>query len=162
MKLRNKVKKEADGFITIEYTLLIPVLLVLYTFLVCIGLYQYNQCILRTNIYILGTEGSQLMNEEASSRVAMIQEMEELLYYDKYLLAEELQTAYSVSGNHIEICGSGKMTNPFAVWGLGETSWELKASCKLELISSARTLQLCKAIRNTLQGTLSEEVSDGS
>ena len=162
MKNIIKTKKEVDGFVTIEYTLLIPVLLVLYTFLVYIGMYQYNQCLLRTNVYILGTEGVHFMNVEASSKAAMLQEIEDQLYYDKYLLAEELQTDYSVRGNHIEICGSGKMTNPFAVLSLGEDDWELNASCEVETISSAETLRLCKVIRKTLQETLSEEISDGS
>lgn len=162
MKSIKKMNKEVGGFVTIEYTLLIPVLLVLYTFLVCIGLYQYNQCILRTNIYILGTEAAQLMNMEASSKVARLQEIENNLYYDKYLLAEELQTTYSVRGNHIEISGCGKMTNPFAVLELGEDDWELNASCTVEAINSTEFLRLCKVIRKTLQGKVSEEKSDDS
>lgn len=150
-------RKEVDGFVTVEYTLLIPVLLILYTFLICIGLYQYNQCILRTNIYLLASEGAGLSNVGAASKIVQLQDIEERLYHDKYLLVDEMQTAYSVRGNHIEIRGSGNMLNSLAVWGIGEKRWNLSAVCEVEAIDAVETLRACKIIRNTLQETLEKE-----
>ena len=159
----NKRKKNIDGFITIEYTLLIPVLLILYTFLICMGLYQYDQCLLRTNMCLLGSEASCMANEEASSKVALLQEIEENLYYDKYLLVDEMQTVYSVKGNDIKVSGSGRMLNPLNVFGIGEEMWNLNAVCEAEAVNAAETLRLCKTVRCLLQETLSkEEKEDGS
>ncbi len=58
---------------TIETSLLIPVLLFVYSFLVYIGLFQYNQCLLQSNTYILG------LDTDAQ------------IYSEKYLLAEEIE-----------------------------------------------------------------------
>lgn len=84
MKKIKREKKAVDGFVTIEYTLLIPVLLIFYTFLICMGLYQYNECLLRTNMYLLGCEGARLFEKEVSSKIEILQNVQERLYYDKY------------------------------------------------------------------------------
>lgn len=150
-------KKYVGGFITIEYTLLIPVLLVLYTFLVCIGLYQYNQCVLRTNIFLLGVEGSELAGEDAAAKITALKEIEQQLYYDKYILTENLQSSYAARGNHIEIIGSGTMFNSLAGWGIGEENWNLKASCEVNAVNAAEVLHMCKTAYNIVQKELEEE-----
>ena len=42
------------------------------------------------------------------------------------------------------ISGSGRMTNPFGIFGIGETSWELKAESDVYVISPCETLRLIK------------------
>ena len=163
MKKIKREKKAVDGFVTIEYTLLIPVLLIFYTFLICMGLYQYNECLLRTNMYLLGCEGARLFEKEVSSKIEILQNVQERLYYDKYLLVEDIRTVYSVKGNHIEIHGNGKMPNPLAVLGIGEDNWELSAVCDADVINAAETLRLCKMFRDIVEENVSkEEVSDES
>lgn len=150
-------RKCVGGFVTIEYTLLIPILLILYTFLVCMGLYQYNQCILCTNIRILGTEGAQMIEESSAERVRELQEIEKKLYLGKYILAEGMQTIYQAQGNHVKIVGRGVMGNPLAVFGIGTDKWDLYAECDVTVINPADTLRVCKAVKNIVQNSLSEE-----
>lgn len=158
-----RYKKHVNGFITIEYTLLIPLLLMLYTFLVCMGLYQYNQCVLRTNIYLLGVESLELADEDATAKITALKKIEKQLYYDKYILTENLQTVYSARGNHIAISGSGTMFNSLAEWGIGEENWYLEASCAVNTVNAAEIMRLCKTVYNIAQETLSKEgQEDGS
>lgn len=147
---------QADAFITIEYTLLLPVLLLLYTFLIYIGIYQYDQCILQTNMYLLGSKGTALYTENPEEKVQSLQEKERQLYYDKYLLAEQLQTAYSVKGNRIQLNGSGKVFHPLSVFGLGGTYWELHAKSEATAVSGANILRLCKQAKNLIKDIKSQ------
>lgn len=154
--MRKLWNMQADAFITIEYTLLLPVLLLLYTFLIYIGIYQYDQCILQTNMYLLGSKGTALYTENPEEKVQSLQEKERQLYYDKYLLAEQLQTAYSVKGNRIQLNGSGKVFHPLSVFGLGGTYWELHAKSEATAVSGANILRLCKQAKNLIKDIKSQ------
>lgn len=154
--MRKLWNMQADAFITIEYTLLLPVLLLLYTFLIYIGIYQYDQCILQTNMYLLGSKGAALYIETPEEKLQCLQEIEQHLYYDKYLLAEQLQTAYSVKGNRIQLNGSGKVFHPLSVFGLGGTYWELHAKSEATAASGANILRLCKQAKNLIKDIKSQ------
>lgn len=156
-KLEKLHRKYVDGFVTIEYTLLMPALMILYTFLICIGLYLYNSCILTTNVYILGTEGARLTESSANGKLEKLQQKEAQLYHDKYLLVSDMQTTYSIRGDQINISGEGKMGNPLGLFGIGEAIWPLQAETESRIISPMETLRLCKAIYSVAQEMITEE-----
>ena len=149
-------KQTVGAFVTIEYTLLIPVLLFLYTFLIYMGLFLHNRCVLQANAYLLGVEGSHLTVTDPAEKVARLQEKERQLYH-KYILAEELSCTYQVRGNYIYISSNGQMVNPFSLAGIGADIWSLNADCQTITISPADTLRLCKAGRNFLKGLSDKE-----
>lgn len=149
-------KKTVGAFVTIEYTLLIPVLLLLYTCLIYMGLFLHNRCVLQANAYMLGVEGSRLTAMDPAEKVNWLQEKEAQLYH-KYLLAEELCSTYQVQGNYIQISSNGQMANPFSVAGIGADTWNLNANCQISTISPVDTLRLCKAGRNFWQGLSDKE-----
>lgn len=141
---RNAILRRIEAFVTIEYSLLLPGIMAVFTMLVCMGLYLHNQCVLQTNIYILSIEGAGMYAEKAEQRLTSLQKKEAGLYKEKYILAEDMQTVYRLRGNSIVISGSGRMTNPFGIFGIGETSWELKAESDVYVISPCETLRLIK------------------
>lgn len=149
-------KKTVGAFVTIEYTLLIPILLLLYTCLVYMGLFLHNRCVLQTNVYMMGVEGSHLPATDPAEKVARLQEKEGQLYH-KYILAEEDYSTYQVRGNYIQIKSNGQMANPFSVAGIGADTWILNAECQITTISPVDTLRLCKAGRNFLEGLSDKE-----
>lgn len=156
-------KKELGAFVTIEYTLLLTILMMLYTFLICMGLYLYNQCVLQTNVYLLGVEGAHLTDRNATQTIDWLQNKEKRLYNQKYLLAEGLEVHYRVQGNQIEITGSGQMPNPLSAVGLGANQWDLNAYSKVTVISPVNTLRLCEVARKLLQNiSIEKELSDDS
>ncbi len=82
--------------------------------------------------------------DKAEHRLTALQKKEAGLYKEKYVLAEDIQTAYRLRGNNIIITGSGRMANPFGVFGVGEMSWDLKAESNVNVISPCETLRLIK------------------
>ena len=141
---RNAILRRVEAFVTIEYSLLLPGIMAVFTMLVCMGLYLHNQCVLQTNIYILSIEGAGMYAEKVEHRITTLQKKEAGLYKEKYILAKDMQTVYRLRGNSIVISGSGRMTNPFGIFGIGETSWELKAESDVYVISPCETLRLIK------------------
>ena len=153
-------KKTVGAFVTIEYTLLIPVLLLLYTCLIYMGLFLQNRCVLQANVYMLGVEASRFTATDPAEKVARLQEKEGQLYH-KYILAEELYNTYQIRGNFIYIRSNGQMANPFSVTGIGADTWNLSAECQSTTISPVDTLRLCKAGRN-FGGSLSDKEEQSS
>ncbi len=123
--------KKVGAFITIEYSLLLPMLLLLYTFLIYIGLYQYNACLLQTDSYFVLLEG-------------------DVTYQNKYLLAEEIKIDYSKTGKKINIVGTGKMHSPLSVMGIGKEYWEFQTDLETQEYSPINVLRVLKGIQDGL------------
>ena len=56
-------EKKIGAFVTIEYSLLFPLIFMLFSFLVYIGIYLYNRCIFQSNIYIMAIEAARIDEE---------------------------------------------------------------------------------------------------
>lgn len=128
--------KKADAFISIEYSLLIPGILAVFAIIIYMGLYLYNQCILRTNVYLLAVEGSEMSAEN-----------------NKYILAENIQTLYGLRGDNITIKGSGTMTNPFSIFGMGNEKWNLRAEGEIEGYPLGEKMRLIKKALKVLKNS---------
>ena len=128
--------KKADAFISIEYSLLIPGILAVFAIIIYMGLYLYNQCILQTNVYLLAVEGSEMSAEN-----------------NKYILAENIQTLYGLRGDDITIKGSGTMTNPFSIFGMGNEKWNLRAEGEIEGYPLGEKMRLIKKALKVLKNS---------
>ena len=150
-------RREVKAFVTIEYSLLLPGILIMFTCLIYMGLYLHNQCVLQTNTYILSVEGARVDGDTAEQRIGSLQRKELDLYNNKYILAEDMKTTYQLQGNKIAISGSGRMANPFSILGLGEEVWTLSTEREFYLSSPADTLRLIKRVCGILENLPSKE-----
>lgn len=140
------IMKKVEAFVTIEYTLLLPVLLMLYTSLIYIGLYQYNQCIMQNNTCLLALEGCciyDLTQEELSESLSYL---EKELNADKYILGENIKTQYEIKRGKLRIFSQGELANPLSKMGLGESQWELRGECEVSCVQPTQFLRLSKEI----------------
>lgn len=48
--------KKVDGFVTVEYALLLPVLYVIYAFIIYVTVYQYHICLEKNDKYVCAVE----------------------------------------------------------------------------------------------------------
>lgn len=150
-------KRTVKGIVTIEYTLLLPSLIVVYVFLIAMLLYSYNQCLLTTNLYLIANQGPEIKNLDAEEKVVLLKEKESKLYYKKYILVEDLQTSYLIKGDKIEIKGIGTMINIFDNWGLREDGWKVRAKCERYLLDGSYVLRIYKQLRDDLLHNRIEE-----
>ncbi|MBQ8815842.1 MAG: hypothetical protein IJZ84_01000 [Lachnospiraceae bacterium] len=155
------MKKYAEAFITVEYTLLISGVIILYGFIISIGLFMYNECILQTNVCILALEGMHTAALDAAQKAAYLQQKEKELYGEKYLFTEELTTIYDIEGEKVCIEGRGYMNNPINIWGIGQEKWNIYASQQVTAINPADVLRLCKRLLIIKEDILTEGEAEG-
>lgn len=148
-------KKKVKGFITIEYALLLPVILLLYTVLISVALYWYNQCILQTDVRLLCIES--LEKTDSMEKIARIKNKREQLYREKYLGVSDLQTSYLIERNELKITAEGTMPNLLTGIGHFRGAWSLRAESRIKTADSSDTLRLCKQALEKLQNILPEE-----
>ena len=153
-------RREAGAFVTIEYSLLLPVILALFTSLVCLGLYLHNQCILQIDTYILSVEGARVHADSLGRQIELLQKKEMNLSGDKYILAEDMKITYQLQGNKMTIWGNGHMINPFSILGIGEKAWDLSSESTFYVMKPADTLRLIKSVRGMLENLPLKEESE--
>lgn len=142
-------KKEIAAFITVEYTLLLPILIMMYGFLIYMGLFMYNRCILQTNAYLLNTESVESIEKNG---ILKIQEIEE----QKILLAENVSFQIGMQQGKMHIKGAASMSNPFYKAGIGKEYWELSVYSESDVINPVNILRLCKAATRALGKAVEE------
>lgn len=148
-------KKKVKGFITIEYALMLPVFLMLYTVLVSVALYWYNQCILQTDVYLLCIES--LEEPDSSEKIKQVKNKQEQLYGEKYLGVSGLQTNYLVEKNELKITSEGTMPNLLTGIGGFHGAWSLQAEGRIGTENQEDTLRSCKEALKKLQNILPGE-----
>lgn len=52
--------KQVSAFVTVEYALLLPVIVVVYSFLIYISIYQYDTCLAQNDAYFYAIEGEHM------------------------------------------------------------------------------------------------------
>ncbi len=132
-----------------EFTLLLPVLIMVFLLLTEAGLYFYNRCLLRENAQILALqlaqEDSGLTQESLSGYVSGLEQ-------DKYLLLREVQTGYSRTGNRVTVSISGKMYNFCSAAGIGDTYLILEEEASCQWMDKAGILGTIRTVKRRLDG----------
>lgn len=152
-------KKKVKAFITIEFALLIPVILLFYTVLIYVVLYWYNQCILQTNMYLLCMES--IKEQDSEQKLIFIKDKQHQLYNEKYIFISELETEFCIRKKELSVTASGTMSNLLEGTGLLHKAWKLQAQSSIKTTSPAQTLHLCKEGIKFLHNIVPEEKEDG-
>ncbi len=139
------MKKTVKGSLTLEFTLLFPVLVVIVLLMAQAGLFFYNRCLLKENAQILAL---QLVQEEEASMTQedLTESIGKLAQY-KYLLLGDVETACSKSGNRITVSISGRMFNFCSVAGLGETYLTVSGEASCTYMDQAAILGTIRSIK---------------
>lgn len=129
---RNVFMKKLPAFVTLEYTLLLPVIMIFYIVLIYMGLYQHNRCVMQINTYIMATEGSKQYERDSERIFSVLRQKYQ--YLGKYLLVEEAELKCQLGQNQLVVTESGAMSNPLHVFDVGEAEWSLQAEAKANLL----------------------------
>lgn len=148
-------KKELEAFITIEYTLMLPILILLYAFLIYIGLFMYNRCILQVNTYLLSNQSTEAMGRDAVEKVEKITKQ-------KVLCCDDVVYEIHMRQNGCYISGGIRMQNPLGKMGIGTEYLELSAYSEAVRRSPVNILRLCKAAKMVYEEMKEEKEADES
>lgn len=158
--MRNFLKQDTDAFITVECSLLLTVIFIVYTFLAGIGIFLYNQCILQSNIGILAAEGVSMVGADEQTVVEELQKVESRLYKEKYYMKELPIIKISVSGNQLYVEGNGNLDNPVFNYGIGTAEWRIHSEWTILRNNPKKTVRLCKRVIALGEKLITEEVME--
>lgn len=120
--------KKANAFVTIEYSLLLPVLFFMYVILVYIAIYLYDFCLLQNDVRLVA-----MGNEKPG-------------YQNKYLLVEELEIFHTKDGDKTFVTGVGELVSPLFVLGIGKEEWFFQSEVEVDTQSPVHVLRSLKEI----------------
>ncbi|MCD8380582.1 MAG: pilus assembly protein [Lachnospiraceae bacterium] len=151
------MKKKVKGSLTLEFTLLLPVLIVILLFMAQAGLFFYNRCLLKQNAQLLALKlvqsGVQSLTQEE------LAEYTGTLKQYKYLLLKDVEMECGKSGDQITVSVGGRMLNFCSVAGLGEAYLTIQEEATCQYMDKAGVLGIIRSIRRKVDTYLEGEDS---
>ena len=114
MQKQQKKNQVANGYFTVEATMIMSITVVCIVLLIYLGFYQYNRCLIGQDVYRLALKGSIVQfigNEEIYQKVS--KEYQEY-YWDKYISMKLSDAFIEVNAANVSVEIEGKMQIPFS------------------------------------------------
>ncbi|MBR4831614.1 MAG: hypothetical protein IKZ97_03205 [Butyrivibrio sp.] len=127
------------GYMTLEATLVVPMIICVFALLIYFSYYLYGRCILSQDTYILAFRAS--VSGEAAE--AVVSEKKERVMGRKYFGAEKPSVSVSTAGKDIRVYGKTKVRSR----AMGNYFLKPKAGWDYEAAGKARKLEQVKHVR---------------
>lgn len=146
IKLQEKRERKLEGYLTLEASLIMPLVLYVCIFIIYAGFYQYDRCIMQQDIYRAALRGSSLYGANQSERYRAAADMMEELTRDNYVAAEY---RYEISvRNSVSIFMEGRIRMPFQ--GLAELTgareWEIEETAESRRLDPVLFIRTCRQL----------------
>ncbi len=136
------MRREAEGYFTVEAALVMPVVLWTLMFTIYLMFFQYNRCLMEQNIGVLALRGSMLQVQGNEERMKALQEQACELYDEKYIAWDSSEIKLKLEKGHLQIEQSATLEFPFASGLLKEAKgWETNISYENRVLSPVSFLR---------------------
>lgn len=144
------MRKRVPGYLTLEFTLLVPVLLLVYMALTEAALLLYDQCLLQENAEILLLQSVRDWEEGLLEEGRFQSHVSGIADY-KYLFLQDTEAECTKNGAVLTVTVRGELLNVFHAVGLGEEYWELEAKASETLLNRKEMMRMIRRIRTALE-----------
>lgn len=154
---RNK-RKEIRAYFTVEASVIVPLILGFFLFLIYIIIYQYNRCLLEQDTAILAMRGciEQKWNvfQDNQQLLQVMQQQAGKVYTEKYTAIQLEGWSVSLKNNKVKVKGNGEVTIPFVPMELWTKNkgWKLEAQYENYLINPTTFIRICQKLKNQKNG----------
>ena len=160
--LRKKECKWAEGYFTVEASIIVPLAIFLISFIFYMTFFLYNRCAASQDAYILAFRGSVCSGYGKSYHVDRVckknpEEIRQLVirqcgeqFGEKYMGIRTLIGTVNVDRKKVIVEVAGTMTTAFTEWLLPHKDWGFQVNgqaeriCPTELIRKVRVLKRIK------------------
>lgn len=136
--------KTADGYFTVEATMIMSITLVCVVLLIYIGFYQYDRCLLTQDTYRLALKGSSsqfLDNQEIYQKI--YKEYEDY-YWKKYIGMKMSEPSIEVNGAEVLVETEGKIKIPFT---FGKT-WDIRQKSISKRVVPSKEIRIFRRLQS--------------
>ena len=147
-------KGSKNAYMTVEASMIFPIIFGGILFTVYLGLYLYNVGVIKQVSYIAALRGSQLTQASSKQIELYVEEELEKLIKDKILGTGEIEKDIRISVNKIKVKIEMKMTVPFMEgipWG--KELWNIKSEVKVNRINP---VDIIRGVRRINESKISE------
>lgn len=157
---------EASGYMTVEATLIMPLVLYICVFIIYAGFYQYDRCLMKQDAYRAALRGSSTYRNSNQEVYNAAFETLERIGKEKYAAASY---TCDISVNRtVAVQMEGSVQMPFrAMSGLvGASRWEIKEKAESKCINPVFFIRTCRQLEKSVREQKKKEeeeadVADG-
>lgn len=138
----------AEGYFTVEATLIMPIVLYVCFFIIYTGFYWYDRCLMRQDAYRAALAGSsiyrddnQIVYNKAADTIARLTE-------NKYI-ATDCTIVITVQSK-VNVTISGRIAMPFRGLAglLGKEEWEISENVESKCINPVIFIRMCRVLED--------------
>ena len=141
-----KEKRVMGAYLTVEASMVLPVVIGTIVFVICFLLFSYNRCLMEQGVAVMAVRASQYDERPAGEW------KDELFAWQGVYVTEKAYgwttegTTLSVGPNKIEVRSSGKLV-------LGDRLWKASAKSEADRIRPTAFVRLCRRLQQTAEGS---------
>lgn len=140
-------KKEKSAYMTVEASLLIPVILGGIIFILYVGFYLYNFAVMKQTAYIAALRGSQIKQVSSDRIESYVEEQVDELLRQRILAKEDIKKEIKVSKGSIKV----KLYTNIKIFleeflPFGKKSWEIKGEAKVDRVDPIEIIRGARKI----------------
>lgn len=154
--MKNMKIQQAEGYLTVEAALILPMLIAAILFVIYILVFQYDRCLLEQDLGAMALWGSSVEEEDTRNLEEMAKERMRALYRDKYVAWEFMNLQARLEKNCFAAEGSGRLALPafaFSQWSDGGI-WRTGTTYEYRRLSPVAFIRLCRGLKNLVQENL--------
>lgn len=138
------------GYMTVEATLILPMVLYVCISIVYIGFFQYDRCVMKQDAYRAALAGSSIYRENGQEVYNASFVMLENIGVQKYI-ATDCSQKITVQGR-VNVSMKGVVKVPFqGIKSLtGVSGWEIKERAQSKCLNPVIFIRMCRQIKNNM------------
>lgn len=143
-------KKRKNAYMTLEASLVIPLILGGIIFLLYLGFYLYNACVIKQVSYIAALRGSQLLNAGSQEVETYVQQQLENLLINQILAEEDIEKGVSVFAGKVKVRINSDMKMPLTEWISSEIDfWNIESEAEASRINPVDIIRNVRKINGS-------------
>lgn len=149
-KIREIRKRKMKGYMTVEAGFIIPWVIFLFIFLIYVGFYLYDKCVLFQDAYTVCFRGS-IQKKEDEALVYINAHMKEQ-FGEKYFGTGGVQKNARREGQEVIVSASCGVRVPVAHFLImaGEEGWKVQTEARAYIMNPTKIIRRCRMAENAL------------
>lgn len=139
------MKKEPEGYLTVEAALILPFTLVVCTFIIYTGFFLYDRVLMKQDAYRAALKGSSLYQADKQERYNQaVDAMEELT--GKYVAASYEYRVWVDNSVNVQITGMIRMPFKGLAKLVGDSDWEIEEMARSKMPDPVFFIRTCRQL----------------
>lgn len=142
-----------NAYFSLEATLIMPLVFMTIFFLIYVGFFYYDNCLLTQDTYRLLIRAGQIKYSSNEEIAQKIKEEDAKWYYDKYVMCEWNNKKILVEYNSISIAQEAALNVSVPLTGnhAGERIWSMDTDVKVTRVRPVETIRFCRKTDSLLR-----------